>query len=33
MRQIVQGVNRTTHLVRQLLLLARLDKAAVQSPQ
>jgi two-component system sensor histidine kinase QseC len=28
MRQIVQGVNRTTHLVRQLLLLARLDQAA-----
>ena len=34
MRQIIQGVNRTTHLVRQLLLLlARLDKAAVQAPQ
>lgn len=27
MRQIIQGVNRTTHLVRQLLLLARLDQA------
>lgn len=28
MRQIIEGVNRTTHLVRQLLLLARLDQAA-----
>jgi two-component system sensor histidine kinase QseC len=27
MRQIIHGVNRTTHLVRQLLLLARLDQA------
>ncbi|MDB5961249.1 MAG: hypothetical protein JWP59_2543, partial [Massilia sp.] len=28
MRQIVEGVDRSTHLVRQLLLLARLDQAA-----
>jgi two-component system sensor histidine kinase QseC len=33
MRQIIQGVNRTTHLVRQLLLLARLDQPAVQAPR
>jgi two-component system sensor histidine kinase QseC len=29
MRNIIEGVNRTTHLVRQLLLLARFDEAAV----
>ena len=31
MRQIIQGVNRTTHLVRQLLLLARLDQAGANA--
>jgi two-component system sensor histidine kinase QseC len=31
MRQIIQGVNRTTHLVRQLLLLARLDQPVDKS--
>jgi two-component system sensor histidine kinase QseC len=29
--QIIHGVNRTTHLVRQLLLLARLDQGAVST--
>ncbi|MDQ2821512.1 MAG: ATP-binding protein [Pseudomonadota bacterium] len=33
MRQIIQGVNRTTHLVRQLLLLARLDQPAIPTPR
>jgi two-component system sensor histidine kinase QseC len=33
MHQIIQGVNRTTHLVRQLLLLARLDQPALQAPR
>lgn len=34
MRQIIQGVNRTTHLGRQLLLLlARLDQLALQAPR
>jgi len=33
MRQIVQGVDRTTHLVHQLLLLARLDQSALQAPR
>ena len=32
MRQIIHGVNRTTHLVHQLLLLARLDQPALQGP-
>jgi len=31
LRQIIQGVNRTTHLVQQLLLLARLDHAAAHA--